>query len=69
MDIITVLVKKNSLKKKGYILTEALIAFAITVMMLLMLYHVMLSLVILEENKREIVMIRREMYENKQEEN
>ncbi|MGO3170383.1 MAG: hypothetical protein ACTIJA_04970 [Bavariicoccus seileri] len=63
------LVKKNSLKKKGYILTEALIAFAITVMMLLMLYHVMLSLVILEENKREIVMIRREMYENKQEEN
>ncbi len=69
MDIITVLVRKNSLKKKGYILTEALIAFAITVMMLLMLYHVMLSLVILEENKREIVMIRREMYENKQEEN
>ncbi|MGO2695877.1 hypothetical protein [Bavariicoccus seileri] len=63
------LVRKNSLKKKGYILTEALIAFAITVMMLLMLYHVMLSLVILEENKREIVMIRREMYENKQEEN
>lgn len=69
MDIITVLVRKNSLKRKGYILTEALIAFAITVMMLLMLYHVMLSLVILEENKREIVMIRREMYENKQEEN
>lgn len=69
MDIITVLVRKNSLKKKGYILTEALIAFAITVMMLLMLYHVMLSLVILEENKREIVMIRRQMYENKQEEN